>query len=60
LEQWVTVELFGEDVVFEETTEPLKDDGSETVRKLRAATPDTFTSHHNTYKEHELHLTNNN
>jgi len=26
LEQWVTVELYGDDVVFEETTEPLKDD----------------------------------
>ena len=60
LEQWVTVELHGDDVVFEETTEPLKDDGSETVRKLRAAMPDAFTSHHNTYKEHELHLTTNN
>jgi len=22
--------------------------------------PDAFTSHHNTYKEHELHLTTNN
>ena len=60
LEQWVTVELHGDDVVFEETTEPLKDDGSETIRQLRAAMPDTFTSHHNTYKEHELHLTTNN
>jgi hypothetical protein len=39
LEQWVTVELHGDDVVFEETTEPLKDDGSETIRQLRAASP---------------------
>jgi hypothetical protein len=46
LEQWVTVELHGDDVVFEETTEPLKDGGSETIRKLRAETPDAFTSHH--------------
>ena len=59
-EQWVTFELHGEDVVFEETTEPLKDDGSATIRQLRAATPDAFTSHHNTYKEHELHLTTSN
>ena len=51
LEQWVTVELHGDDVVFEETTEPLKDDASETIRRLRAAMPDVFTSHHNTYKE---------
>jgi len=49
LEQWVTVKLHGDDVVFEETTEPLKDDGSETIRQLRAAMPDAFTSHHNTY-----------
>ena len=60
LEQWVTVELYGDDVVFEETTEPLKDDGSGTIRQLRAAMPDAYTSHHNTYKEHELHLTTNN
>ena len=26
----------------------------------RAAVPDAFTSHHNTYKEHELHMTTNN
>ena len=60
LEQWVTVELHGDDIVFEDTTEPLKDDGSETIRLLRAAMPDAFTSHHNTYKEHELHLTTTN
>jgi hypothetical protein len=60
LEQWVTVELRGDDIVFEDTTEPLRDDGSETIRQLRAAMPDAFTSHHNTYKEHELHLTTNN
>jgi hypothetical protein len=60
LEQWVTVDLHGDDIVFEDTTEPLKDDGSETIRQLRAAMPDLFTSHHNTYTEHELHLTTNN
>jgi len=60
LQQWTTVELHGDDVVFEDTTEPLKDDGSETIRQLRAVMPDAFTSHHNTYKEHELHLTTNN
>jgi hypothetical protein len=48
----VTVELRGDDIVFEDTTEPLRDDGSETIRQLRAAMPDAFTSHHNTYKEH--------
>ena len=34
LEQWVTVDLHGDDIVFEDTTEPLKDDGSETIRQL--------------------------
>ena len=29
LEQWVTVGLHGDDVVFEETIEPPRDDGSE-------------------------------
>jgi hypothetical protein len=42
LEQWVTVELHGDDVVFEKTTEPQKNDGSETMRRLHAAMPDMF------------------
>ena len=56
LGKWVTVGLHGDDVVFEETTEPAKDDGSETMRQMRAAMPDMFKSHHHTYKERELHL----
>ena len=59
LDQWVTVELHGDDIVFEETTDPMKDDGSEFTRQLRVASPDMFKSHHNTYKEHELHLDTN-
>jgi len=43
--------------VSEKTTEPAKDDGSETMRQLRAAIPEMFKSHHYTYKEHELRLT---
>ena len=35
LEQWVTVELYGDDVVFEETTEPLKDDGSRDNKAIK-------------------------
>jgi hypothetical protein len=50
----VTVELHGDDIVFEETTEPLRDDGSELMREMRLANPDLFRPHHNTYKEHEL------
>jgi len=57
LVKWVTVGLHGDDVVFEETTEPAKDDGSETMRQMRAAIPGMFKSHHYTYKERELHLT---
>jgi hypothetical protein len=57
LEQWIAVGLHGDDVVFEETTEPPKDDDSQTMQQLRAAIPEMFKSHHNTYKEHELHLT---
>jgi hypothetical protein len=56
-DHWVTVSLHGDDVVFEETTEPMKDDGSEFVRLMRQSNPDLFRSHHNTYKEHELTLT---
>jgi hypothetical protein len=40
--------------------EPLKDDGSQTIQQLRATMPALFTSHHISYKEHELHLTTNN
>ena len=53
-EHKVTVELHGDDIVFEETKEPLRDDGSELMRQMRVAVPDSFRSHHNTYKEHEL------
>jgi hypothetical protein len=59
LKQWVTVRLHGDDAVFEEDTEPPKDDGSELMRQLRAANPDWSKSHHYSYKEHELHLTTN-
>jgi hypothetical protein len=57
MEHWVTVELHGDEIVFEETTEPAKDDGSEAMRQTRAAMPDLFKPHHHTYKERELHLT---
>jgi len=55
-EHKITVELHGDDIVFEETTEPLKDDGSELMKAWRLANPDSFKSHHNTYKEHVLTL----
>ena len=58
-EQWVTVRLHGDDVVFEETIEPPKDDGSELVRQMRESSPELFKSHHYTYVEYELHLKTN-
>lgn len=46
-ERWVTVELHGDDVVFEETSQS-KDEGSDIMRVLREANPNMFTPHHNT------------
>jgi len=51
--------LHGDDVVFEETIEPPKDDGSELVRQMRDSSPELFKSHHYTHVEYELHLMTN-
>ena len=58
-EQWVTVVLHGDDVIFEETIGPLKDDGSELMRQMREGSPELFKSQHYTYTDHELHLMTN-
>jgi hypothetical protein len=58
-EQWVTVTLQGDDIVFEETVDPPKDDGSELMREMRAASPEIFKSHRYTYTRHELYLSTN-
>ena len=58
-EQWVTVVLPGDDVVFEETIEPPKDDGSELMRHMRELSPELFKSQHYTLTKHELHLSTN-
>ncbi len=55
-EEWITVKLHGDEIVFEETTEPMTDDGSELARLMRQSRPDLFRPHHNVYKEHELTL----
>jgi uncharacterized protein len=57
LEQWIGVDLHGDDVVFEETRQGARDDGSEFMRKLHMEQPNWFESHHYTSKETELHLT---
>jgi hypothetical protein len=59
LEQWVTVGLHGDDIVFEETIESPKDDGSELMLRMRDASPELFKSQHYTLTEHELHLMTN-
>jgi hypothetical protein len=56
-EQWITVSLQGEGVVFETTVEPPQDDGSELMRQMRLQSPELFSSHHYTYTQHELYLT---
>jgi hypothetical protein len=57
--RYVTVELHGDDVVFEETTEPMKYDASnDFVREYWARHPEAFEkSYHESHKEHELMLT---
>jgi hypothetical protein len=58
-EQGITVELYGDEIVFELTVEPPNDDGSELMRKMRAESPDMFKPHHYTYTRHELYLATN-
>jgi hypothetical protein len=59
LQQSVTVTLQGDDIVFEETVDPPKDDGSELMREMRGASPEIFKSHHYAYTRHELYLLTN-
>ena len=60
LEQGVTVELHGDQIVFEETVDPPKDDGSEVMRQMRVESPQMFEPHHYTYTQYELYLPTNN
>jgi hypothetical protein len=55
-ERWVTVDLHGDATVYEETTEPLKDDGSSALDYLREHDPEAFKPHHRVHKEHQLRL----
>jgi hypothetical protein len=57
---WITITLQGDETVFEQTVEPLKDDGSKLMLELRKENPDIFQPHHYTYTEYELHLTTEN
>jgi hypothetical protein len=58
-EQWITVELHGDDIIFEETVEPPKDDGSELMREMRVQSPSMFEPHHYSYTQHDLYLATN-
>jgi hypothetical protein len=55
-ERWVTVSLHGDLVVYETTTEPMKDDGSEFMRLLRQEHSNEFKPQRSTHKEQELRL----
>jgi len=59
LEQWVAITLQGDEIVFEETVDPPKDDGSELMRQMRVESPEMFKSHHYSYTRYELHLATN-
>ena len=59
LEQWVTVTLPGDEIVFEKTIEPPKDDGSEIRRQMRVQSPSLFAAHRYSYTLHELYLATN-
>jgi hypothetical protein len=59
LEQSVTVELHGDEIIFEETVEPPKDDGSELIRQMRVESPEMFKPHHYAYTRYELFLPTN-
>jgi hypothetical protein len=59
LQQGVTVELHGDGIVFEETVEPPKDDGSALMQQMRLQSPSMFEPHHYTYTRHELYLSTN-
>jgi hypothetical protein len=56
LGQSVTVDLHGDEIIFEETVEPPKDDGSELTRQMRAESPEMFKPHHYAYTRYELYL----
>jgi hypothetical protein len=56
LERGVTVELQGGDIVFEVTTGPPEDDGSELVQHMRTESPELFRPHHYAYTKYQLKL----
>jgi hypothetical protein len=56
LVKWTEVELHGDDVVVDHTTDPMKDDGSDKAKQMRATYPELFRTQRNSYKQSKLHL----
>jgi hypothetical protein len=54
-QRWLTLELHGDDTIFEETSQA-RDDGSDLMRALHEANPNLFKPSSQNYKEHELDL----
>src|ERR1700722_19643909 len=54
--RWVSVELHGDDIVFETTSASLLDDGSEFMQQYKILHPDGFKPHHITANDHTLVL----
>jgi phenylpropionate dioxygenase-like ring-hydroxylating dioxygenase large terminal subunit len=56
LEKSITVELHGDDVVFEKTTKPVGGQSlnPDSIQRLQAVRPDLFQSHRYTYKQLRL------
>jgi len=56
---WTEVELHGDDVVVDHTTDPMKDDGSANTKQMRVTNPEVFRTQRNSYKQWKLHLYTN-
>jgi hypothetical protein len=52
----MTVDLHGDDTVFEEDIAPMKDDGLDAIGELRKLNPTIFKARHFSSKEQQLHL----
>jgi hypothetical protein len=56
ISDYVIVSLHGDEVIYETTTQPMHDDGSELMQLLKEKNPELFQSRHLTYNEHSITL----
>jgi hypothetical protein len=57
-DKWINVDLHGDDVVVEHTTEPMSDDVARLMGPgYRQTHPEAFVSHYEKHKEYQLRLT---